>query len=73
VGVKFWTCCCGWSYVVGKRRVYGAIWPMGIGTYPDALNPSARMMMRAEWEDWYADCAACHTGAHHHDRASAAP
>lgn len=71
--MRFFTCCCGWSYVVGKRHVYGAIWPMGIGTYPDALSPSARMMTRAEWEDWYADCVACYTGAHHHDRASAAP
>jgi hypothetical protein len=71
--VRFFTCCCGWSYVVGKRRVYGAIWPMGIGTYPDALSPSAQMMTRAVWKDWYADCVACYTGAHQHDRASAAP
>jgi hypothetical protein len=64
--MRLFHCCCGWSYVVGKRKVYGAIYPMGIGDYPDALANTQRMMTRAEWEDWYGDCAACFTGTHRH-------
>ena len=61
-------CCCGWSYVVGRRKVYGAIWPMGIGDFPDALSNSQRMMSREEWADQYGDCFACFAGHHHHAR-----
>jgi len=64
--VKLFTCCCGWSYVVGKKRVYGPIYSMGIGTYPSGLSPCQRMMTREAFEDQYADCAACHAGDHHH-------
>jgi hypothetical protein len=64
--VKLFRCCCGWSYVIGRKKVYGAIWPMGVGSLPGALSPTQRMMTRAEFQDWYADCAACHEGKHHH-------
>ena len=68
--MTYFTCCCGWSYVIGKRRVYGAIWPCGIGDFPAMLSPTQRMMSQAEWSDWYADCAACHAGKHHHGPAA---
>ena len=64
--MRLFTCCCTWSYVIGKKHVYGAIWAMGIGDFPDALSPSQRMMTRGEWADQYADCAACYSGEHHH-------
>ena len=68
--MRYFTCCCGWSYVIGKRNVYGAIWPMEIGDFPSALSNSQRMMTREEWADWYSDCAACHAGKHHHGPAA---
>jgi hypothetical protein len=46
--------------------VYGAIWAMGIGEYPDAISPTARMMTRAQFEDFYSNCAACYAGKHNH-------
>jgi len=64
--VRYFTCCCGWSYVIGRKRVYGAIYPTGIGEFPGNLAPTQRLMTRAEFEDSYADCAACHKGQHHH-------
>jgi len=57
--------------VIGKRKVYGAIWPTGIGQYPDALSPTQRMMTRAQFKDWYSDCWACATGRHAHAAATA--
>jgi hypothetical protein len=66
--VKLFTCCCGWSYVIGKKQVYGAIWPMGIGEFPGALSNTQRMMTRDYFGDWYADCEACYLGRHHHPK-----
>ena len=70
--MKYFTCCCAWSYVIGKHHVYGAIWPMGIGTYPDALSNSQRMMTREQFADLYADCWACWKGKHQHAAAGPA-
>lgn len=50
-------CTCNWAFVVGKRKVYGPIYEMGIGTYPHALNNSQRIMRRADWADEFSDCA----------------
>jgi len=64
--MRLFKCCCGWSFVIGRKHVYGAIYPMGIGDFPGALASTQHMMTRAEFEDMYADCAACHAGGHHH-------
>lgn len=64
--MKPFMCCCGWSYVIGKKRVYGPIYEMGIGDFPKALSNTQRLMNRAAFEDQYADCAACYAGAHKH-------
>jgi hypothetical protein len=66
--MRLFTCCCGWSYVIGRKRVYGAIWAFGIGEFPQLLSNSQRMMTRAEFKDWYADCHACWKGRHRHVR-----
>jgi hypothetical protein len=68
--MELWTCCCEWSWVVGKRRVYGAIYPAGIGDFPGNLAPVQRMLTREEWREQYADCWACHEGQHHHAAAT---
>ena len=64
--MRLFRCCCGWSFVIGKKQVYGAIYRMSIGTYPDALANTQRMMTREAFEENYSDCAACYSGAHHH-------
>lgn len=64
--MRYFTCCCGWSYVIGKKRVYGAIWPCGIGDFPGMLSSSQRMMTREQFGDLYSDCEACYLGGHHH-------
>jgi hypothetical protein len=64
--MELFKCCCGWSYVIGRKRVYGAIYPMGIGDFPGALANTQRMMTRVEFADWYSDCAACYGGRHKH-------
>ena len=64
--MKLFKCCCGWSYAIGKKQVYGAIYAMGIGEFPNALANTQRMMTREEFTDWYADCAACYEGEHRH-------
>lgn len=51
-------CECDWSYVVGNRRVYGPIYPIGIGQFPNALSVSQHMMTRSQFEEEYGDCAA---------------
>ena len=68
--MKLFQCCCGWSYVIGKRNVYGAIYPAGIGEFPGLLADTQRMMTRETWADWYADCEACYSGEHHHANAT---
>ena len=68
--MNLFECCCGWSFVVGRKKVYGAIYPAGIGQFPDLLANTQRMMPRKEFEDWYSDCAACHAGRHKHKRSS---
>jgi hypothetical protein len=64
--VRLFACCCEWSYVIGKRRVYGPIYRCGIGDFPEMLASSQRMMTREQFEDEYADCAACADGSHKH-------
>lgn len=64
--MKLFRCCCGWSYVIGKKKVYGPIYKMGIGTYPTALSNTQRMMTREQFEDENSDCAACLEGNHRH-------
>jgi hypothetical protein len=66
--MELFRCCCGWSYVIGRKQVYGAIYRAGIGDFPDQLANTQRMMTRAEFEDWYSDCAACYRGHHKHQR-----
>ena len=64
--MRLFRCCCGWSYVIGRKNVYGAIRQMGIGDFPRALAPTQKLMTRAAFEAYYGDCAACHEGLHHH-------
>jgi hypothetical protein len=64
--VKLFRCCCDWSFVISRKKVYGPIYQMGIGDFPTALSNTQRMMSRAAFEDEYADCAACHAGMHKH-------
>ncbi len=72
--MKLWRCSCKWSYVIGRKNVYGPIWPMGIGDFPDALSNTQQMMTRAQWEDEYSDCAARYAGeCQHHDRDRSRP
>jgi hypothetical protein len=62
-------CCCDWSFVIGKKKVFGPIYPVGLPghfTGPSGCMHVGRMMPRAEFDDAYADCAACHAGAHRH-------
>jgi hypothetical protein len=68
--MNLFRCCCGWAYVIGRKQVYGAIYPVGIGDFPDALANTQRMMSREDFGDWYADCAACYDGRHKHKRPS---
>lgn len=64
--MRYFTCCCDWSYVIGKKKVYGPIWPIGIGTYPDALSNSQRIMSHEMFKEGYSDCSACASGSHRH-------
>jgi hypothetical protein len=62
--MRLFRCCCGWSYVIGRKKVYGPIYPMGIGTYPGALANTQRMMTREQFAENYADCDACASRQH---------
>lgn len=64
--MRLFRCCCRWSFVIGRKQVYGPIYPIGIGTFPRALSNTQTMRTRDEWADSYADCAACYDGKHHH-------
>lgn len=64
--MKLVTCCCNWSYVIGRKKVYGPIWAAGLGEYPDLLNSTQRIMPRSRFEGDYADCAAHIAGKHRH-------
>lgn len=44
--MRFYTCNCKWSYVIGRRKVFGPL-------YPDSVP---RMMSRKEFKLWYGDC-----------------
>lgn len=48
--MRLYKCQCGFAYVIGKRHVFGPIWPNG-----NAI--AARMMRVEQWEDNYGDCA----------------
>jgi hypothetical protein len=66
--MRLFACCCGWSWVIGKRKVYGPVYAMRIGDYPQALSNTQRMMMRKDWEGEHGDCSGCAAGAHRHSR-----
>lgn len=70
--MRLFRCCCGWSWLVGKKRVYGAIYRAGIGEFPELLANTQRLISREQWADEYADCAACLAGKHNHPPLSAA-
>jgi hypothetical protein len=59
--MKLFTCCCGWSFVVRKKRVFGPMYELGsLGHFsgPNGCHHAGRMMTREEFADEYADCAA---------------
>lgn len=64
--MKDFTCCCDWRFIVGRRQVYGPIYSMGIGEFPDLLATSQRLMSMERFRDEYADCAAHVEGKHTH-------
>lgn len=55
--MKLFKCTCGWSYIVGKRKVYGPIF--GPPTTAIAVRDAscAHMMTRDEFKGGYGDCA----------------
>ena len=67
--MKLFTCCCTWSFVTGKKQVFGPIYNVdlpGHFTGPNGCMHVGRMMTREEFADDYADCAACEDGTHGH-------
>jgi hypothetical protein len=67
--MKPFTCCCEWSFVVGRKRVYGPVYQVGLPGHfsgPRGCMHVGGMMTRAEFEENYSDCAGCHSGEHHH-------
>jgi hypothetical protein len=46
--MKMFTCQCKWTFLVGKKKVYGPIYE----------GSSPRVMPRKEFDELYADCAA---------------
>lgn len=64
--MRLFECCCKWKYIIGSKKVYGPIYPAGIGEFPELLSNTQRMMSREQFEDEYADCAACESGEHSH-------
>ena len=67
--VELFECCCHWSYVVGRKRVFGPIYPVGLPghfTGRSGCMHVGRMMTREEFADYYSDCDGCLSGAHHH-------
>jgi hypothetical protein len=53
--VKLFTCTCEWVFVVGRKRVFGPMFP-GPGEH-NAYWHVGRMMTREQFADEYADCA----------------
>ena len=67
--MKVFDCCCRWRFIIGHKRVYGPIYAIGLPghfTGPHGCHTQGRMMSRAEFDDWYADCSACADGKHKH-------
>ena len=50
------TCTCTWMFIIGKRRVYGPIWLLGLPGHPRCHN-TGRMMSRKRFTEEYSDCA----------------
>lgn len=48
--MRIFTCRCEYRYIVGKKNVYGPI-------FPNKSAGVARLMTRKEWKGQYADCA----------------
>jgi hypothetical protein len=54
--VRQFDCSCGWRFIVGRRHVYGPLYPLGLpGDYGGWVK--GRMMTRDEWEETESDCA----------------
>jgi hypothetical protein len=54
-------CTCKWRFIVGKKRVYGPIYPIGLpGHYngEHGCHSRGRMLTREEFEENYSDCNA---------------
>ena len=67
--MRVFDCCCKWRFVIGRKRVYGPIYAIGLpGHYtgPQGCHTQGRMMTREEFDDWYADCSVCADGKHKH-------
>lgn len=48
--MKEFMCHCKWTFIVGKKYVYGPI-------FEDKSAQAARLMPREEFDDGYGDCA----------------
>lgn len=48
--MKVFTCRCKYTYIVGKKNVYGPI-------TPNKSADAARLMTHKTWKEQYADCA----------------
>ena len=59
-------CCCDWSFIIGRKHVYGAIYPAGLGQFPDLLSNTQRIMTREQFKEDYNDCWAHYKGKHKH-------
>lgn len=71
--MKVHDCCCQWRFIIGKRRVYGPIYAIGLAghfTGPTGCHTQGRMITRMQFDIEYADCSACFDGAHKHDRSA---
>lgn len=54
-------CTCKWRFIVGKKRIYGPIYPIGLpGHYngEHGCHSRGQMMGREEFEENYSDCNA---------------
>ena len=61
--MRVFDCSCEWRFIVGKKQVYGPIYPIGLPGHfngEHGCHARGRMMTRAEWEDSYSDCACRH-------------
>jgi len=58
--MREFTCTCTWRFIVGKKRVFGPVFEMGLPGHFSGRTGCyhvGHMMSREEFEDEYADCA----------------